>query len=36
MSLFDLAKRGAVKRSLAKEGRGGGVALKALKIPDPV
>lgn len=36
MSLFDLAKRGAVERSLAKEGRGGRVALKALKIPDPV
>ena len=36
MSLFDLAKRGAVKRSLAKGGRGRGGALKALKIPDPV
>ena len=33
MSLFDLAKRGAVKISL---GKGGGGALKALKIPDPI
>ena len=31
MSLFDLAKRGAVKRSLAKEGRGGRGCFESFK-----